>query len=86
MIEESAIGTDQAQKFVLTVTSSNTVAYRPVKLGALIHGKRLVREGLQAGEQVVQNLVMARVRPGMAIQPQAAGAKTDATPGQTAQR
>jgi hypothetical protein len=73
LIEESAIGTDQAQKFVLTVTSSNTVAYRPVKLGALVNGKRLVREGLQTGDQVVQNLVMARVRPGMPIQPQVAG-------------
>ena len=80
LIEESAIGTDQAQKFVLTVTSSNTVAYRPVKLGALVNGKRLVREGLQAGEQVVQNLVMARVRPGMTIQPQVAGTNGGAKP------
>ena len=70
LIEESAIGTDQAQKFVLTLTSSNTVAYRPVKLGALVDGKRLVRDGLQAGEQVVMNVVMARVRPGMAVQSQ----------------
>jgi len=70
LIEETAIGTDQAQKFVLTLTSSNTVAYRPVKLGPPMSGKRLIREGLQPGEQVVQNLVMARVRPGMPVQPQ----------------
>ena len=70
LIEESAVGTDQAQKFVLTLTESNTVAYRPVKLGPAIEGKRLVRDGLQPGEQVVQNLVMARVRPGMPVQPQ----------------
>jgi multidrug efflux system membrane fusion protein len=70
LIEETAIGTDQAQKFVLTLTSSNTVAYRPVKLGPQLSGKRLVREGLQPGEQIVQNLVMARVRPGMPVQPQ----------------
>ena len=70
LIEETAIGTDQAQKFVLTLTSSNTVAYRPVKLGPQVTGKRLIREGLQSGEQVVQNLVMARVRPGMPVQPQ----------------
>jgi RND family efflux transporter MFP subunit len=70
LIEETAIGTDQAQKFVLTLTSSNTVAYRPVKLGPQLTGKRLIREGLQPGEQVVQNLVMARVRPGMPVQPQ----------------
>ena len=70
LIEESAIGTDQAQKFVLTLTASNSVAYRPVKLGPQVEGRRLVREGLQPGEQVVQNLVMARVRPGMSVQPQ----------------
>jgi multidrug efflux system membrane fusion protein len=81
LIEESAIGTDQAQKFVLTLTSSNTVAYRPVKLGALLNGKRLVRDGLQAGEQVVMNVVMARVRPGMTVQPQpVAAAKSGAAP------
>lgn len=81
LIEESAIGTDQAQKFVLTLTSSNTVAYRPVKLGALVDGKRLVRDGLQAGEQVVMNVVMARVRPGMTVQPQpVAAAKSESAP------
>jgi RND family efflux transporter MFP subunit len=70
LIEETAVGTDQAQKFVLTVTSSNTAAYRPVKLGPVINGRRLVREGLEPGEQIVQNIIMARVRPGMPIQPQ----------------
>ncbi len=87
LIEETAIGTDQAQKFVLTLTSSNTVAYRPVKLGPLVTGKRLVRDGLQAGEQIVQNLVMARVRPGMPVQPQQAVATNgSAAAAQTAKR
>ena len=85
LIQETAVGTDQAQKFVLTVTSSNTVAYRPIKLGPEINGKRLVREGLESGEQIVQNIIMARVRPGMAIQPQPA-TNESATPMQTAQR
>ncbi|HET9804558.1 MAG TPA: efflux RND transporter periplasmic adaptor subunit [Candidatus Acidoferrum sp.] len=79
LIEETAIGTDQAQKFVLTLTQSNTVAYRPIKLGPQLSGKRLVREGLQPGDQVVQNLVMARVRPGMPVQPQQVATKSDHT-------
>ena len=88
LIEESAIGTDQAQKFVLTLTASNTVAYRPVKLGALVDGKRLVRDGLHVGEQVVMNVVMARVRPGMTVLPQpVAAAKSESAPEvQTASR
>jgi RND family efflux transporter MFP subunit len=68
LVEETAIGTDQAQKFVLTLTSTNTTAYRPVQLGPLINGKRVVREGLQAGEIIVVN-GLARVRPGMPVTP-----------------
>jgi RND family efflux transporter MFP subunit len=68
LISENAIGTDQNQKFVLTLTSSNTVAYRPVKLGGNVGGKRVVREGLQPGEQIVVNGLM-RVRPGMPVTP-----------------
>lgn len=69
LISESAIGTDQNQKFVLTLTSSNTVAYRPVKLGGSIGGRRVVREGLEPGETIVVNGLM-RVRPGMPVTPQ----------------
>ncbi|HAB16320.1 MAG TPA: efflux RND transporter periplasmic adaptor subunit [Verrucomicrobiota bacterium] len=69
LISETAIGTDQNQKFVLTLTSSNTVAYRPVTLGGSVGGMRIVREGLRAGESVVVNGLM-RVRPGMPVTPQ----------------
>jgi RND family efflux transporter MFP subunit len=72
LVDETAIGTDQAQKFVLTLTPTNTTAYRRVKLGSLVDGKRVVREGLQAGEKIVVN-GLARVRPGMAVSPQEAG-------------
>lgn len=71
LVDEGAIGTDQAQKFVLWVTSSNTAAYRPVKLGSLVNGKRVVREGLQPGERIIVN-GLARVRPGMPVVPQEA--------------
>ncbi len=72
LVDETAIGTDQAQKFVLTLTSTNTTAYRPVKLGPIVDGRRVVREGLKLGEKVVLHLVAARVRPGMAVTPQEA--------------
>lgn len=68
LIEERAIGTDQAQKFVLTLTETNTVAYRSVELGPLVQGKRIVRTGLDAGEQIVVN-GLQRVRPGMPVTP-----------------
>jgi RND family efflux transporter MFP subunit len=69
LVEERAIGTDQAQKFVLTLTSSNTVAYAPVKLGPDIGGKRIIRSGLSGTEEVVVN-GLQHVRPGMPVTPQ----------------
>jgi len=68
LVDETAIGTDQAQKFVLTLTPTNTTAYRPIKLGSLVDGKRVVREGLQAGDKIVVN-GLARIRPGMPVTP-----------------
>lgn len=75
LVDETAIGTDQAQKFVLTLSSSNTAAYRPVKLGPLVEGRRVVRDGLQPGEKVIVN-GQARIRPGMPVSPQEAPVHT----------
>ncbi|MEW6302860.1 MAG: efflux RND transporter periplasmic adaptor subunit [Verrucomicrobiota bacterium] len=86
LVEEHAIGTDQGQKFVLTLTSTNTVAYRPVKLGPIVDGKRIVRAGLEPGEQIVVN-GLQRVRPGMPVTPQEAVAtNAGVSPAQVARR
>jgi multidrug efflux system membrane fusion protein len=69
LVEERAIGTDQGQKYVMSLSASNTVQYRPVKLGPDVNGKRIIRDGLQAGEQIVVN-GLQRVRPGMPVVPQ----------------
>lgn len=71
LISERAIGTDQSQKFVLAVGENNTVVYRTVKLGGVIEGKRVVRDGLRAGEKIVVN-GLQRVRPGMTVAPELA--------------
>lgn len=75
MVNESAIGTDQAQKYVLTLTPSNTVAYSKVTLGPVVNGKRVVREGLQPGTKIVVN-GLQRARPGMLVAPQEEVAST----------
>jgi RND family efflux transporter MFP subunit len=69
LVSERAIGTDQSQKFVLAVGSDNAVSYRTVKLGANIAGKRVVRQGLRPGEQIIVN-GLQRVRPGMTVAPE----------------
>lgn len=68
LVSDRAIGTDQSLKFVLTVTSTNTAEYRPIKLGPIIDGQRLIREGLRPGEQLIVN-GLQRVRPGMPVKP-----------------
>lgn len=75
LISERAIGTDQSQKFVLSVDKDRTANYRTVKLGATIEGKRVVRSGLAAGDQVIVN-GLQRVRPGMTVEPEVAVVST----------
>lgn len=74
-ISERAIGTDQSQKFVLTVDEANTVSYRVVKLGPVVDGQRVVREGLAPGDRVIVN-GLQRVRPGMTVVAEAAPVAT----------
>lgn len=79
LVSEEAIGTDQNQKYVLTLNSTNGVDYRPVKLGPQHDGKRVIREGLTEKDQVlVTSGGMARVRPGMLVNPQPIGANAAA--------
>jgi RND family efflux transporter MFP subunit len=69
LVSESAVGTDQAQKYVLILTATNTVAYQAVVLGPAVDGKRIVRSGLSPGEKIIVN-GMERIRPGMPVTPQ----------------
>jgi len=68
MVSEKAIGTNQSQKFVLTVAADNTVAYRTVKLGPVLNGKRVIREGIANGDRVIVN-GLQRVTAGMIVEP-----------------
>ncbi len=69
LVEDQAIGTDQADKFVLSLSSSNTLQYQPVVLGPLVDGLRVIRSGLVSGQKIVVN-GLARVRPGMPVDAQ----------------
>ncbi len=69
LISERALGTDQGQKIVFVVGADNTVAVRPVQLGALHDGLREITGGLRPGDQVVVNGLL-QVRPGQSVAPQ----------------
>lgn len=69
LINDSAIGTDQNAKYVLVVGADNKAQYRPVDLGPMVDGLRVVRTGLTAGDSIVVN-GLQRVRPGAVISPE----------------
>jgi multidrug efflux system membrane fusion protein len=66
LIPDSAVGTDQDQKFVYVVNAEEAAEYRIVKLGPMIDGLRVVREGLGSNDWVVVNGLMS-VRPGAKV-------------------
>jgi RND family efflux transporter MFP subunit len=69
LVDDRAVGTDQSQKFVYVVDAQNKVTYRPVTVGRLTDGLRIVQKGLQPGETVVVN-GLQRVRPGVVVAPE----------------
>lgn len=69
LINDKAVGTDQSKKFVLVVGPDNKATYREVKLGPIIDGLRVVKQGLKASETIVVN-GLQRVRPGDPVTPQ----------------
>jgi RND family efflux transporter MFP subunit len=91
LIDDRAVNTDQSQKYVLLLGADNTVEYRRVKLGRIIDGLRIVREGLKPGDVIIVNGAQ-RVHPGIAVTPQRVvmgtdeGAPVAAAPGGDASR
>ena len=72
LVDEKSILTDQANKYVLGVDESKTPAlsvYKPVVIGPVIDGKRIVRSGLAAGDKIIVNGQARLPQPGMPVAP-----------------
>jgi RND family efflux transporter MFP subunit len=69
LLPDEAIGSDQSQKFVFVVDGENKAQYRTVKLGPLVDGLRVVREGLTTDDWVIVT-GLQRVRPGLQVDAQ----------------
>lgn len=77
LIPDSAIVSDQSRKIVFTVGDNNVVQAKPVTLGPLVEGLRVVREGLAPTDNVVlDGLANPMVRPGAKVVPQKGEIKT----------
>lgn len=71
LIPETALGTDQADRVVLTVGDGNVLKSSVVRLGpSQPGGLRVVREGLRSTDQVVTNGLL-RARAGAKVTPRA---------------
>ena len=79
LIDDRAVNTDQSQKYVLLLGANNQIEYRKVKLGRVIDGLRVVREGLKAGDVIVVNGAQ-RVHPGITVTPQRVTMGADGAP------
>jgi RND family efflux transporter MFP subunit len=68
LAKDEAVVTDLNQKYVFVLGKNNTIEYRPVKLGPMTEGLRVVRDGLHQGDVVVVS-GLQRVRPGASVTP-----------------
>jgi multidrug efflux system membrane fusion protein len=79
LIVERAIGTDQDRKFVYVVNGDGKAEYRAVRLGPVVEGLRVVRDGLKPGEKIIVN-GLQRVRPGAPVSAQLVPMEADQPP------
>ena len=67
------------RKSLLLLGANNQIEYRKVKLGRVIDGLRVVREGLKGGDVIVVNGAQ-RVHPGVTVTPQRVTMGADGAP------
>lgn len=67
LIDDQAIGTDQGRRYVLVLGEGNKAEFRPVEIGTIVDGLRVISSGLQVGEKII---VKGLVGPGMQVTPQ----------------
>jgi hypothetical protein len=84
MIPDTAVATLAGERVVYVVNPDGTVAVKPVELGPLNEGLRVIRSGLSADDHVIVN-GQQRARPGQKVEPTMTKIevpKADATPDQ----
>jgi multidrug efflux system membrane fusion protein len=69
LVPDSAVATDQSRKLVMTVAADGSVVPKPVEVGGLSDGLRVIKSGLTASDKVIINGLM-RARPGSKVTPE----------------
>ncbi len=68
LIPDTAIASDQSRKIVFVVKDDDTVEARPVTLGELDEGLRVIKDGLRANDRVIID-GLQRARVGQKVSP-----------------
>ena len=79
LISDAAVASDQSRKIVFVVNADNVVEARPVTLGPLDDGLRVIKEGLKADDRVIVD-GLQRARIGAKVAPHEAKASGSAKP------
>ncbi|TCP99482.1 RND family efflux transporter MFP subunit [Sphingomonas sp. PP-F2F-A104-K0414] len=70
LVPDDAVQTDQARKVLLTIDAKNVVSQKPVELGPVVDGLRIVRSGIGPNDRIIiQGTQMAM--PGATVAPKA---------------
>jgi RND family efflux transporter MFP subunit len=74
LLPDTAIGTEQVRKFVLSVNADNTVVSKFVTLGQVTSDNlQVIKDGIGPDDRIIVNGLM-RARPGQKVTPQEQGA------------
>jgi RND family efflux transporter MFP subunit len=77
LLPDAAVVSDQARKIVFVVGKDDVVAPKPVVLGQIVDGLRVVQSGLEKTDRVIiDGLANPAVRPGTKVAPRAGEIKT----------
>lgn len=68
MLPEEAVCIDQTNRFVFVVNAEGVVARKPIALGPMVEGLRVIRSGLAADDMVIIK-GLQRARPGNKVSP-----------------
>src|SRR5262245_25592967 len=81
LVSDRSLDSDQGRKVLYVVNGDNEVVARPVRVGALHDGLRVIEDGLKPGEWVIVN-GLQQVRPGVTVEPKLADMPTSGARGQ----
>jgi RND family efflux transporter MFP subunit len=83
LVPDTAIGSQQTQKYVLVVNDKDMATPRTVTLGQLVGKLRVIQTGLKPDDKVIIN-GLARVRPGQKVTPKWQAGAPNGTPAASA--